>query len=271
MAFAEGLDEYSSEEEFTDMYVVPWLRWMGYSTVDNYHGTQEFGKDLVVSECDRLENVRYHGVQVKYKASISQRDAHGLVDDCEEAFTHEFVHPQTGGKHRISTFYVINAGTFSDNARTQFFGSVRPKYGDNAHLIAGKALVQLLDGKKKVVKEEIAKVSRTQGQVKWDVSSAEGAEAVGRLVRRTVAVIMGVKVVKSCFQTWRVEGMPDSQGYGVGLTMRVTVIRDKGVEVTEAERRQVVSLAKAEKLKLTVEVVSGDSSECVECDGRPVA
>lgn len=134
---------YDSEEEFTQNLVKPLLTRLGFSVVLDYHGTMEFGKDLIIGEFDRFSHVRYYGIQVKHHPSISLEDSHDIIKDCEQAFTNPFKHPQTGEESMISTFYVINCGTISDQAKQNFFSSTRPKYGDNARLIDGNALVQL--------------------------------------------------------------------------------------------------------------------------------
>lgn len=135
--------DYGSEEEFTQKLVIPLLNRLGFSVVLNYHGTMEFGKDLIVGEFDRFAHIRYYGIQVKYISSISLSDSHDLIRDCEQAFNNTFVHPHTGEEPMINTFYVINGGSISDQAKQNYFSSLRPKYGDNARLIDGKSLVQL--------------------------------------------------------------------------------------------------------------------------------
>ena len=134
---------YKNEKEFTEKLVVPLLGRIGFSVVLNYHGTMEFGKDLIVGEFDKFSHVRYCGIQVKYQPSISLSDSHDLIRDCEQAFNNSFTHPHTGEKPTINTFYVINGGSISEQAKRNFFASTRPKYGDNARLIDGKALIQL--------------------------------------------------------------------------------------------------------------------------------
>lgn len=142
MAFPADFN-YRTEEEFTQNLVIPLLNRLGFSVVLNYHGTMEFGKDLIIGEFDRFAHVRYYGIQVKYIGSIGLSDSHELIRDCEQAFTNTFSHPHTGEQPMISTFYVINGGSISDQAKQNFFSAIRPKYGDNARLIDGKALLQL--------------------------------------------------------------------------------------------------------------------------------
>ena len=135
--------DFQDEADFVQGLLNPLLRRLGFAIVVDYHGPDEFGKDLVFGGIDAFGHVRYHALQAKYVAVIRQGDAKRLSDACEQAFTIPFTHPQTGQKEFISTFYVANGGTISNNARKLFFAQVLPKYGQNACLLDGKALLDL--------------------------------------------------------------------------------------------------------------------------------
>ncbi len=124
MVFPSGF-AFSSEDHFIETFVIPLLNRLGYSLVLNYHGSTEFGKDLIIGEFDRFSHVRYHGIQVKYVPSISLSAADDLIRDCHQAFKNPFRHPQTGHEQRISTFYAINGGSISDQSKTHFFPAFR--------------------------------------------------------------------------------------------------------------------------------------------------
>ncbi|MDP2754082.1 MAG: hypothetical protein Q8P40_06790 [Nitrospirota bacterium] len=62
---------FANEDEFTQEFLIPLLQRLGFSLVVNYHGSSEFGKDLIFAELDRFGHVRYHGLQAKYEPSIS--------------------------------------------------------------------------------------------------------------------------------------------------------------------------------------------------------
>jgi hypothetical protein len=133
---------FGSEADFTSRFLVPLLRRLGFSVVADYHGKQEFGKDLVFGEIDRFGEVAYHGLQAKYQASISQTDSEGLIEDCKQAFRLPFRHPNTGGEHRISTFIVASAGSIADNARANFFAAATLlEHSGNLRMFDGKALL----------------------------------------------------------------------------------------------------------------------------------
>ena len=83
---------YVNEDEFTQRFLIPLLQRLGFSLVVNYHGHAEFGKDLIFAEIDRFGHVRYHGLQAKYKPSISLNEVEGLITDCRQAFSNPFTH-----------------------------------------------------------------------------------------------------------------------------------------------------------------------------------
>lgn len=134
------------EDAFVQGFVVPLLGRLGFSVVVNYHGRREFGRDIIFGEVDRFGHVRYYGLQAKFEGSISlaaMTSEGSLVDDCKQAFTKEFTHPQTGAVARISSFYAVNAGSFSDEAQDYFFAALHPVYADNVRLIDGPSLLAL--------------------------------------------------------------------------------------------------------------------------------
>lgn len=143
MPIPPELKRFSNEADLVQNFLVPLLGRLGFTIVVPYHGKQEFGKDLVIGEIDRFNHVRYHGVQAKHVESISQGEIHSLIQDCDEAFSVDFTHPQTGQAQKISSFYAINSGSCSDQAKELYFKSLRPKHGDNVRLLEGRDLVSL--------------------------------------------------------------------------------------------------------------------------------
>ena len=113
-----------SEENFTQKLLKPLLQRLGFYSVRDYHGTREFGKDLVFAEVDRFAEISYHGLQAKYEDGIGLQMAEDLAIDAIQAFTNPFEHPSTHQSHRITTFVAVNAGTVSEQARTHFFNRV---------------------------------------------------------------------------------------------------------------------------------------------------
>jgi len=134
---------YANEDEFTQKFLIPLLQRLGFSLVVNYHGHAEFGKDLVFAEIDRFGHVRYHGLQAKYEPSISLNEIEGLINDCKQAFSNPFTHPQTGTIERISSFYAINGGSIGPEAVQHYFNSLLLAYGGNSRLLQAKDLLAL--------------------------------------------------------------------------------------------------------------------------------
>lgn len=135
---------YASEDDFVQRFLIPLLHRLGYSVVANYHRSQgELGKDLVFAEIDRFGHVRYSGLQAKYEASIGLSAIGTVIQDCQQAFASPFEHPHTKVQERIQTFYAVNAGSISEDARTHFFNSIGPPLSACSRLIDGKALIAL--------------------------------------------------------------------------------------------------------------------------------
>lgn len=93
MAFPPELANFNNEESFTDSFLIPLLQRLGFSVVVNFHGTSEFGKDIIFGEIDRFGHVVYHGLQAKYVASTSLSASDELIEDAKQAFNNPFTHP----------------------------------------------------------------------------------------------------------------------------------------------------------------------------------
>jgi len=143
MALSEELKKFENESTFIDQFLIPLLHRIGFSVVVNYHGSREFGKDIVVGYIDQFGHVVYQGVQAKFERSISLGSIESVIKDANQSFNNPFNHPQTGSNERISTFYFANAGSISEEARTHFFNSLSNPLGGNVRLLDGKALVYL--------------------------------------------------------------------------------------------------------------------------------
>ncbi len=146
MAFPSEF-QFENELQFVNELIIPLLQRLGFVMVANYHGTHEFGKDVVFAEIDRFGHVQYHGLQAKYVASIGLSGAGELIEDCKQAFNNPFRHPHTGTDERISSFYVVNGGSISEPAQQQYFNSLISQYGANVRLLDGKSLISLDRGK----------------------------------------------------------------------------------------------------------------------------
>jgi len=143
MPFPAEFDAIRSEAQFLQHFIHPLLRKLGFAVILDYHGTEEFGKDLVFGEIDRFGMVRYHAVQAKYKRLISLTESSRLIEAAKMAFANPFIHPTTGQPEPISGFYALTTGTVSLAARRHFFASLVPLFHQNVFLLDGPTLVQL--------------------------------------------------------------------------------------------------------------------------------
>jgi hypothetical protein len=142
MALAAELASVN-EEAFRNAFLMPLLQRLGFSIVINYHGSREFGRDVVFGDLDRFGHITFFGMQAKHEPSISLAASHDLVRDAREAFNHPFRHPQTGAEHHISGFYVATAGTISEQASENFFLTLANERLRNVRLLDGASLVRL--------------------------------------------------------------------------------------------------------------------------------
>src|SRR5436309_2862670 len=143
MAISPELTRFANEEAFRDLFLVPLFLRFGFS-VHNYHGTREYGKDLLLGKIDEFGHRLYYGVQAKFEESIGQGQVGDLLNDVREAFDNPFRHPQDGTEQRIARFYVVNGGSVSDQARENFFNGIHePARRANTNLFDGKTLLYL--------------------------------------------------------------------------------------------------------------------------------
>ena len=140
MAIPKELN-YRNEDDFTQRLLVPLLQRLGFSMTVNYHGSREFGRDLIFAEFDRFGHVRYHALQAKFIDSISVNTVRDLIADAELSFINPFRHPQTGTQEHINTFYAVNGGSIAEGAVTTYFAALTPRYGSNVRLLAGKDVI----------------------------------------------------------------------------------------------------------------------------------
>lgn len=135
--------QFANEAEFVSRFIRPLLGRLGYSVIADYHGPGEYGKDIVFADFDKFGQVTYHAIQAKYVPSVSLSESNQLVEQCKLAYGNPFRHPHSGEIHRINSFYVLNGGTFSEQARESFFRQLDNPFGGSIRLIDGPALVML--------------------------------------------------------------------------------------------------------------------------------
>lgn len=135
-------ERFKDEADFREMFVKPLLNRLGYYGVAEQHGTQEFGKDFVFSELQRLGGMKHYAAQVKHEKRISQGlSVDGLLSQVRQAFARPFKRSDSPRECHVSAVYVFNSGEITDNAKEQLLSELgREHYGDNVHFLDGERL-----------------------------------------------------------------------------------------------------------------------------------
>jgi hypothetical protein len=144
MPIEAEFNAFNDEAGFRTRFLIPLLQRLGFISVYDNCGPNEFGRDIIFGEIDRFGSVIYHGMQVKYQDSVGLQDSHDLVRSAEEAFSNPFRHRTRGTDERIVSFFVANAGNVSTQAADNFFHAIdRTPYAAHVRLLNGKALLDL--------------------------------------------------------------------------------------------------------------------------------
>lgn len=149
MPIADELKRYErhgrdKEKVFTNSFVIPLLQRLGMSVVYN-HGTREYGRDVILGTLDMFGHFLFYGVQVKFEGSIGLGDgSRSIANDARQAFLNPFQHPQTGRMEWITRFYIVNAGSISEQAIEDIFRQVENQaIASNTVLIDGVGIIAL--------------------------------------------------------------------------------------------------------------------------------
>ncbi|MGD9858247.1 MAG: hypothetical protein AB7U20_25175, partial [Planctomycetaceae bacterium] len=78
------------EFQFRDQFVMPLLLRLGFGIVVHYHGTREFGRDVIFGDLDRFGHVVYYGLQIKYESSIGLGASQKLIEALNKPRTTHF-------------------------------------------------------------------------------------------------------------------------------------------------------------------------------------
>lgn len=132
------------EKAFRDEFVKPLLTRLGFHGVEQKHGSQEYGKDLVFSEVHRLSGVRNYAAQVKHIETLGQSDVDDLLRQIREAFEEPYIPAVSPHECFVCAVFVFNSGKITDNARESISAHLRKQqYGDNVILWGGERLDML--------------------------------------------------------------------------------------------------------------------------------
>jgi len=121
----------TNESYFSQDFLLPLLRKLGFDDVHYNHGRKEYGKDFVFAEINKFEFEVYYGVQVKkgdLRGSVnSQIDE--IIGQIEDAFSMPFYTLNSKEPKFISTFVVAISGKYSENAKEKIIRKISNRYG----------------------------------------------------------------------------------------------------------------------------------------------
>lgn len=121
---------YTDEVYFTKDLLVPLFRKMGFNHVRYNHGPREFGKDLLLSETNKLFNTRNIAVQIK-AGNVSGK-AHTLIDiiisQIRDSFEVPVQGPGASKQFRISEVYFVISGKYTENAKDKINAKLPPEF-----------------------------------------------------------------------------------------------------------------------------------------------
>lgn len=139
-----------SEARLRQEVLVPLLGRMGYRAVCEYHGTREYGKDIVCFDIDRLRHRRYLAVVAKtadLSGSVSSnRGLTEALNQAEQCFNTDY--HDLFGMHSISmdAVWVVTSGRLIPGAAESVLGKLKKSNLNKlTRFIAGEQLVELID------------------------------------------------------------------------------------------------------------------------------
>jgi hypothetical protein len=106
---------------FTEELVIPLLNKLGFNHVRYNGGTNEFGKDIVFSETDRLSNERHYAAQVKVGNITGEVNSvvDQILGQIEDTFSIEYDGIGVNNKFYISELLIISSGNITENAKVK--------------------------------------------------------------------------------------------------------------------------------------------------------
>jgi NACHT domain len=129
-----------TEEEFSELVLMPLLSAMGYSEIRYNHGRRELGKDIVFTRLDAIEGPVTTCAVVKMRqlsGSVSNnRGLREIFYQVSQALQEPFIHPQTGAEVAMAKAYIVTPYPVSNDAVASIHGEIK----------GGESRVSLWDG-----------------------------------------------------------------------------------------------------------------------------
>jgi len=139
-------DKYKNEDVFRNEFIRPLLTKLGFLSIAELYGPQEFGKDFVFSEVTAFGFMRHYAIVAKHEKKLNQpgRLCETVLSQIKQAFSVSFSLPESGREEKISSVIVMNSGNISANAETWLRSELaRERYGENTHIFSSERLLQL--------------------------------------------------------------------------------------------------------------------------------
>lgn len=135
-----------SESDFRGDVLVPLFKGMGFSDVTEYHGTLEFGKDIVFSEQDRFGERIYYAVVVKHgrihgtvgKAGNSSE----VLYQAQQALGEPWLDPFNIERHRIDKVIIATSGQITQGAILSIEQRIQ---GQHIRFLEGNKILVFID------------------------------------------------------------------------------------------------------------------------------
>jgi len=105
------------EKDLRKQVLIPLLQAMQFQGVHEYHGTTEFGKDIVCWDTDKLNSRENLALVVKATAVSGQSNASADIENqVRQCFSKPYIDPITGAEEWVNRCWVVSNKPISSNA-----------------------------------------------------------------------------------------------------------------------------------------------------------
>ena len=140
--------EYSNEADFTQNFLVPFFKKLGYKDVKYTHGRKEYWKDIIMRRQDEFGNWRYIWVQAKI-GNISwatASDIDTLIGQAKDWFAMSMPNIDEKDKITLSEFIIVTNEEYTENAIDKIIESIKePSQKNNITFLDKTKINNLLD------------------------------------------------------------------------------------------------------------------------------
>ncbi|MGD2091051.1 MAG: HEAT repeat domain-containing protein [Candidatus Aminicenantes bacterium] len=179
------------EKHLIENVILPLLEKIGSKNIMVTHGTLEKGKDLIFYKKNEFGEREYTGVQIKaadiHGRASQEGNATEILNQAQQAFTHEFIDIYDNKKKNIDRYIVITSGGISENAKESISGQLRAVgCYKSIHFFDGNKLVELVEqyipdffGKEYNYFNRYFKMMKKDFETIRDISSIGQRETIG--------------------------------------------------------------------------------------------